>query len=282
MNVSASVSASAPASAVFGTKWLSLREPYDGAARSGAVLAAVGRAFAGHGRAAVTDLACGTGATLRALAPHLPARQNWRLIDRDRALLEEALARGAAAVPAGSSVTAVNCDLDGDFESALGDCDLVTASALLDLVSQAWFDRLLGMLARRSRPFYAALSWDGGVVLSPECRWDAEVIAAVDRHQRTDKGLGPALGPDAARVAPARLREAGFTVLEGRSDWCFAPRDGAIQAEMLAGWAGAARAMSGGDPGWVGEWLAEREAHVAAGRSHMRVGHLDFLATPAA
>jgi hypothetical protein len=105
------------------------------------------------------------------------------------------------------------------------------------------------------------------------------VIAAVNRHQRTDKGFGPALGPDAARVAPERLRVAGFAVVEGRSDWEFGAADGAIQMEMLAGWAGAAREI-GTDPATVEKWLGERRDHVSAGRSQMRVGHIDLFATP--
>lgn len=265
---------------VFAAAWLALREPHDRAARCGAVLEAVRKACAGFTRAAVTDLGCGTGATLRALTPHLPAPQSWRLLDNDAGLLKEALARGAAAVPAGSSVTAVSCSLAGDFGRALGDCDLVTASALLDLVSEAWLDRLVAVLVQRSRPFYAALSYDGSVALSPACRGDDEVIAAVNRHQCTDKGLGPALGPDAATIAPQRLRAAGFKVVEGRSDWCLAPHDRAIQSETLAGWANAARAVMT-DPALVARWLAERQEHVAAGRSHMRVGHVDFFGVPA-
>jgi SAM-dependent methyltransferase len=243
------------------------------------VLDAVAGAFAGCARVAVADLGCGTGATLRAMAPHLPSRQSWRLVDNDRSLLQEALARGATAVPAGSSVTAVTCDLAGDFDAVLGDCDLVTASALLDLVSEAWLDRLVAVLARRSRPFYAALSYDGGVVLEPVCRGDREVIAAVNRHQRTDKGLGPALGPDAAGIASRRLHEAGFTVAQDRSDWRFMPLDRTIQTDMLTGWAGAAREITG-DPAMVAAWLGERAEHVAAGRSHMRVGHVDLFAAP--
>src|SRR5262247_2879505 len=67
----------------FSARWLALREPYDQAARNGAVLDAVAAAFAGASSAAVTDLGCGTGATMRAIAPCLPARQSWRLVDND-------------------------------------------------------------------------------------------------------------------------------------------------------------------------------------------------------
>jgi SAM-dependent methyltransferase len=263
-------------SGVFSAAWLALREPYDRAARNRAVLDAVGAAFADAAATTVTDLGCGTGATLRAVAPCLPARQNWRFVDNDKALLDRALLE----VPAGVHATAVAADLAVAVETALGDCDLVATSALLDLVSAAWLDRLVAWLVRLSCPFYAALSYDGAVALSPPCRHDGDVIAAVNRHQRIDKGFGPALGPEAARTAPERLRSAGFMVIEGRSDWSFGVQDRAIQTELLAGWASAARDTLA-DPAIVAEWLSGREEHVAAGRSHMRVGHIDFFATPA-
>jgi SAM-dependent methyltransferase len=260
----------------FSAGWLAMREPYDRAARNGAVLDAVAAAFAGAPAATVTDLGCGTGATMRAMAPLLPTRQTWRLIDNDKSLL----AAAAGAAPAGANVATVAADLADAIEERIGDCDLVAMSALLDLVSSAWLDRLVAALARLSRPLYAALSYDGTVTLSPASRYDGEVIAAVNRHQRTDKGFGPALGPDAALAAPERLRAAGFGIVEGRSDWAFGAADSAIQMEMLAGWAAAAREI-GADPAAVDKWLGERRDHVTAGRSQMRVGHIDFFATPA-
>ena len=68
----------------FSAQWLALREPYDVAARSPTVLDAVVAAFRGQMSIAVVDLACGTGATFRAIGPRLPPRQNWRLVDNDR------------------------------------------------------------------------------------------------------------------------------------------------------------------------------------------------------
>jgi hypothetical protein len=262
----------------FSAEWLALREPYDRAVRSGPVLDALQSAFAGASAVAVTDLGCGTGATMRATADRLPSRQSWRLVDNDDGLL----ARAKAAAPDGVAVATAAVDLVRDLDAAIGRTvdevpDLVTTSALLDLVSFAWLDHLVAALARRARPLYAALSYDGRVDLAPATRHDEIVIAAVNRHQLTDKGFGPALGPAAAEVAPERFRRAGFAVVAGRSDWSFAPQDRDMQVAMLDGWAGAA-----GDIGVassiVAEWLAERRDHVAAGRSQMRVGHVDFFA----
>lgn len=259
----------------FSARWLALREPYDRAARDGAVLDALASAFAGASVVTVTDIGCGTGATMRAIAARLPARQNWRLVDNDEALLAIAV----TAAPPGAGITTVAIDLARDLDAAFGACDLVATSALLDLVSVAWLDRLVASLVRLSRPFHAALSYDGAVALTPEAPHDAVVVAAVNRHQRTDKGFGPALGPDAARTAPERFRRAGFTVVEGRSDWQFGVDDRDIQMEMLAGWAGAAGEI-GVDAAILEEWLCERRDHIDAGRSQMRVGHVDFFATP--
>jgi hypothetical protein len=47
------------------------------------VLAAVAAALAALPALTIVNLACGTGSTLRALAPHLPALQNWKLVDND-------------------------------------------------------------------------------------------------------------------------------------------------------------------------------------------------------
>ena len=258
----------------FSIEWLALRETHDRAARSRTVLEALRAAFAAAAEVAVTDLGCGTGATLRAIAPLLPARQRWRLVDNDAALI----ARAKVAAPPGADVVAI--DLARHLEAALGDApDLVATSALLDLVSAAWLDRLVAAMGRLQRPIYAALSYDGRVALTPASRLDDTVIAAVNRHQLTDKGFGPALGPGAAQAAADAFRGAGFAVVEGRSDWSFGPPDRDIQMAMLDGWAEAAAAM--GVPSSVlADWQGERRDHVTAGRSAMRIGHVDFFAHP--
>jgi SAM-dependent methyltransferase len=259
----------------FSAQWLALREAYDRPARSQTVLDALAAAFASVPAIAVTDLGCGTGSTLRAIAGLLPSRQEWRLVDNDETLLTLA----AAAAPGGSRVTTLAVDIARHLEEAIGEADLVAMSALLDLVSEAWLDDLVAALVRSQRPLYAALSYDGEVAMTPASRHDATVIAAVNRHQLTDKGFGPALGPRAARIAPESLRRHGFAVVEGRSDWRLGTEARDIQMQLLAGWAGAAREI-GVDAAILDAWLAERSDHIVAGRSQMWVGHVDFFASP--
>ncbi len=261
----------------FSSEWLALREPYDQAARSRSVLDAAGTMFAGAPSVAVTDLGCGTGATLRAITDVLPKPQRWRLIDQDEVLL--ARAREATRAE-GVTVETAAVDLARHLESAVGDApDLVATSALLDLVSADWLDRLVATIARLQCPFYAALSFDGRVVLAPAAPDDDTIIAAVNRHQLTDKSFGPALGPSAAIAAPQRFRDFGFDVVTDRSDWRFAPADREIQSATLDGWAVAAREI-GVASSVVSAWLEARRTHLAAGRSEMTIGHVDFLARP--
>jgi len=260
----------------FSAEWLALREPYDRVARSPLVLDALAAAFADRFAITVVDLACGTGSTWRAISASLPSRQSWRLFDNNLSLL----GRAATDAPAGLSITTIPVDLARDLEAALdGPVDLVTASALLDLVSSDWLDRFVLEIAARHLPVYAALSYDGRAVLTPDDPRDAAVIAAVNRHQRTDKGFGPALGPDAAAAAVERFEHAGYRIMQGRSDWVFGHADRDIQLQILAGWAAAAADM--GLPAIDSrDWLARRRHFVADGQSSMRVGHVDFFGEP--
>lgn len=261
----------------FSAAWLELREPFDRRARNPDVIRAVANALAARPAVSIVDLACGTGSTFRALSPEIDARQNWRLIDNDLSLL----ARTPQPAPPNRNVTTIPIDISHDLEAALdGPVDLVTTSALLDLVSDDWLQRLVEEIGARRLPLYAALSYDGRVEFDPVDQADAAIVAAVNAHQRTDKGFGAALGPEAWREAVARFERVGYAVTQGPSDWVFEPSHHEIQTEVLSGWAAAARETGNVPLAKVIDWLARRRAHVAAGRSSIRVGHVDFFARP--
>jgi hypothetical protein len=262
----------------FSADWLTLREPYDLRARNREVIAAVTASVAPLPSVHVVDLACGTGATVRALTGHLPSRQIWRLADNDLSLL----GRVSTTAPADNvKVTAVPLDLNRDLEAALdGAIDLVTTSAFLDLVSKGWLDRLTTEVAARSIPLYAALTYDGRIDISPTDPADASIVAAVNKHQTTDKGFGLALGPEAAGYAISGFERLGYAVTHGPSDWTMGPDDRDIQLEIFSGWAGAAREMDALSLAEAASWLTRRRASVAAGTSSLRVGHVDLFAVP--
>lgn len=257
----------------FSADWLALREPFDQRARHRGVLESAAASLAGQSFVTIVDLACGTGSTFRALAPYLPMQQSWRLFDNDLSLL--------ARVPPAAGVHLQVLDLVCDVEAALdGRVDLVTTSALLDLVSESWLERLVTEVATRRIPLYAALSYDGRVDFIPAHPLDASVIAAVNSHQRRDKGFGPALGASAAKTAVECFERVGYAVGSGNADWLLNEADVVMQDAMLAGWAASATETGAIPSEAIAKWLAKRRSALAANLSTIRVGHVDLFASP--
>jgi hypothetical protein len=262
---------------VFTADWLAMREPYDMRARNARVLDAAVAAFAGRTSVKVIDLACGTGSALRAVAPRLPGKQEWQMLDKDRALL----ARAGERWHPGATVTTCAIDLAADIESAFVEpADFIITSALFDLVSSDWLERLVSITVARQIPFYAAFTYDGRVVLDPDDPLDAAIIDAANEHQLRDKGFGPALGPRASREAIALFQKFGYSVVQGRADWMFGPEDRDIQLSILDGWAAVAHELGRLPPPNIQAWVMRRRDFVNAGRSSMLVGHVDVFAAP--
>jgi len=261
----------------FTAEWLSLRERYDMTARNSKVLGAV-TALLKSRSPYIVDLACGSGSTVRALHALIPAPQRWDLVDNDPKLL--ALACNQE-LDRDVSLNAIPLDLSRDFEVALGSkVSLITISALLDLVSEAWLHQFARAVTARAVPVYAALTYNGVVDLSPADSFDAAIVSNVNAHQRTNKGFGPALGPSAASTAIASFEALGYSVVSGISDWIIGPNDRAMQNELLEGWAKAARELETLSSAEIADWLQRRATIVSAGRSTIRVGHVDFFAFP--
>ena len=262
----------------FSAEWLSLREPADHAARSLSLTQAVFDALSGDAPLRILDLAAGTGSSLRYLTdtwlgPTRQVRPDWLLVDHDPALL--------ARVPASPDVETRCLDLSTlDAGAIFEGRSLVTASALLDLVSEEWLRALAARCAESGAAVLFALNYDGRIICTPEDPDDAAVVALVNEHQRTDKGFGPALGPDATDVAARCFEAAGYHVRRAASDWLLAPESRALQSQLIEGWAQAASEMSPVRARVIDGWRDRRLAHVAAGWSEITVGHDDFAAWP--
>ncbi|MBA5775916.1 methyltransferase domain-containing protein [Stappia sp. F7233] len=266
----------------FSSEWLASREPVDQRARN----VRVRDGFLDHLRAStkgrvphLVDLGSGTGSSLRALAPAIGGPQHWTLTDHDPALL--ALAKSAAEPFADCRAEVRQADLAADLAAALpDDADAVTTSAFLDLVSERWLGDLIAVLAKRRLPFLAMLTYDGRAGAAPAHPFDETVRQAMNRHQKTDKGFGPALGPDAAARAVSAFAEAGFLVIAGASDWRALAAETAFQTMLVEGWAQAAREI-GEDEASIAAWQEDRLSRINAQGLTTLVGHLDFAALPA-
>jgi hypothetical protein len=263
----------------FSADWLALREPADRAARATRLTRRVADALRRTGaELRILDLGAGTGANMRYLTPELPDPQSWLLVDHDEALL----ARVRTAVDGPSRVATRRLDLNTLIADAGSDLfagrSLVTASALLDLVSEEWLRGLATRCRKSGAALLFALSYDGRMEFSPREPEDAEVRNLVNQHQRTDKGFGRALGPEAPAVAQPLLVGLGYRVERARSDWVLESGSHELQRQLIHGWAHAAVEIAPGTSASIAAWRGRRLAHVDADRSRLIVGHEDLAA----
>jgi hypothetical protein len=252
--------------------WLVLREPADAAARSPVLAAHLARRLPTAGPLVIHDLGGGSGAMGRWLAPRLRPRQRWVVHDRDADLLALAVAEPP---PGAVAVEARHADVTALEPEDLAGASAVVASALLDMLTAEELTRLLATCTAAGCPVLLALTVVGRVALTPAEPLDADVAAAFDAHQRSDR-----LGPDAVAAAVELLRPSGAEVLVAPSPWRLGAVDAALTAAWFDGWLGAACEQ---EPALLAEADAYRDRRLAqarAGALAVTVGHADLLVLP--
>jgi SAM-dependent methyltransferase len=281
----------------FDADWLALREPFDHAARSLHLARRLAERLPARPR--LIDLGAGTGSMFRFLAPIIGRGQDWTLVDADPALLDDAFGRTAAwarrqhfAATSGGDALSVSTPRGlwrmRALQSDLGDealprplreggrargsapngagVDAVVCSALLDIVSARYLERMFDQLAV---PFLACLTVDGRDAWLPLHPSDASVRTAFRRDQRREKGFGPALGTAAPAFALRALAARGFVTASAPSDWRI-PRTALRMLRAL---------IEGRGMGDV-TWQEARLRQALRGRLAITIGHRDILALP--
>ena len=281
--------------------WLRLREPADIAARSDALTRAVADGMVPGEPLSLLDLGTGTGSNIRYLAERLPGPQRWLAVDRSAALLATLPERITSwATTSGYEAWTdegrcgvrgadVRCEIE-THQGDLGTLDdprlfagrhIVTASALLDLVSESWLRALAARCRAENAVALFTITYNGRFECTPADAEDEAVRDLFNRHQKTDKGLGgPAAGPDAAAIAEQCFLQAGYRVRREPSDWQLGPAERDLQRLLIEGWADAATEMAPDRAADIARWRARRLAPVEAGHSHVVVGHDDLAAWP--
>src|SRR3954466_12289350 len=280
------------------SRWLALREPADFAARSATLADLAALRLDAADPVRVVDLGTGSGSNLRYLIDRLPPRQEWLLVDRDARLLTELGERMRGwATPRGYEVgrdgnalivrrEGRECRIEtremdlgvlGDDEIVRGR-HLVTASALLDLVSEEWLGTLAAQCRAHRCAALFALTYNGESQPVPREPEDDDIRLLMNRHQKTDKGFAPAAGPDATAAAARAFEAAGYEVQRERTNGVLGQESTELQRELIEGWARAALEIAPEQGGLIRDWLARRLEHLRQGRSHIVVGHEDLAA----
>jgi SAM-dependent methyltransferase len=281
----------------FSADWLALREPADHRSRSAELLATLATRVEGCDTLRITDLGCGTGSNLRATAPALGPNQEWTLVDYDPALLQaaakvltewadeaKAIGDNLVLVKDGKNigVTFRIADLNKDLEQVIsGEIDIVTASALFDLISEPWMRRFVKALKTTPAIFYTVLTYNGEDDLIPAHPFDWGMLNAFKIHQKRDKGFGPAEGPLAAATLARILREEGYGTETADTPWVLKPSDIALKTELLKGLHGAVMETGLISDNGANDWLFWRTSMADQKGSRMKTGHTDILAVKA-
>jgi len=275
--------------------WLALREPADFAARSVSLTQTIADAVASRDPVRVLDLGSGTGSNLRYLAERLPRRQQWLLTDVNSDLLERvhertsiwAATRGyvVAAEQGGLAIRGdtLECrvavrqvDLSTLPAELFSRRHLVTASALLDLVSENWLRTLAARCRAEGAAALFALNYDGRSTCMPPEPEDDLLREGLNRHQLRDKGLGGrATGPAAERLAVRAFEQAGYRATSEETNWQLGAEHVELQRQLLDGWAEATLEVDASLAPKVTDWRARRHAYLASGHSTVVVGHHD-------
>lgn len=260
-------------------RWLTLREPADAMARAPDLAERLARSSPAAGRWVIHDLGGGTGAMGRWLAPRLPGAQHWVVHDRDADLLEVAAAErpGPAADGAAVSVEPRRSDITRLNPDGLAGATLITASALLDLLTRAELAELITVCANSRCPMLLTMSVVGRVELTPADPLDACVASLFNSHQRRETQRGRLLGPDAVAAVVDEFGRLGREVLVRPSPWRLAASEADLAAEWFAGWVGAACEQRPDLAAEIRRYARRRLAQAQAGRLGVTVHHADLL-----
>jgi hypothetical protein len=155
-------------------------------------------------------------------------------------------------------------------------------TALCDLVSEPWLERMAAACATRKIPFYAALNVTGPARFLPPHRGDAFVRRGFLRDQARDKGFGGRALGHAAPDAIARAFAAhGYAVERAASPWRIPRRFGDMLGELATGCADAAFPHERREAWRLEDWVEDRLDQAAAQRLSATVPHQDVLCLPA-
>ena len=246
--------------------WLALREPADAAARSDELVDELAPVLF-DGELVIHDLGCGTGSMSRWLAPRLRGPQRWVLHDRDAELL--------------ARVDPAHETRQGDITrltlADLHDADLVTASALLDMMTAEELERFVDACSAVGCPVLITLTVVGRVELAPADPMDAAFMDAFNAHQRRDTVGGRLLGPDAVGAAAEAFAASGRDVVIRPSPWRRGAEHSALIAEWFAGWVAAAVEERPDLTGAADAYVERRLREAAQGSLAVTVHHEDLL-----
>lgn len=274
----------------FAADWLEAREPADHQARDAGLTARLAewlterydcRASGSEPGAPLhfVDLGTGRGSNPVYLCPRLPVPQRWTLVEPDQTLAGIALQR-VEKLDAPAVLETMVLTKDNLSTALPENADLVTSSALIDLVSEPWLSALSAAVAKRQAALLVVITYSGFFALEPAHPFDDELRALVNAHQHREKGSGAALGPDATPCLSRLMSGKGYEIQTADSPWVLTGEQANLAAMLLEGWAEAATEQQPEQANAIQSWLETRRQQLDADALAITVSHSDLLAWP--
>jgi hypothetical protein len=272
----------------FESDWLAAREAADHRARSRELTDELNQWLLSrygslppeiHCPMQIVDIGTGRGSNALFLVPPLQVPQTWLALDQDAALLREARQR-VELLDVPFETRTVQLSPQNMEQHLPAELALITASALIDLVSEPWLKALSQAAARRNAAMLIVLSYAGHFELSPGHPDDELLRNLVNQHQHGDKGTGAALGPEAPILLKELLQAEGYRVKLAESPWSLSSEDQALAQMLMQGWTEAAIEQAPADRDRLTLWLETRNRQLSEGKLTVVVRHLDLLALP--
>jgi len=261
--------------------WLALRESEDARARSRDL------AFAAAGRLApgplvIHDLGSGTGSMMRWLAPLLPGPQAWVLHDWNPELVDHAtngtvpLDRDGRPV----SVRTRTGELERLDPDDLEGASLVTATALLDVLTSAELRAVVRACVAVGCPVLLSLSVTGEIRLDPRDPRDDVFEASFNAHQQRRVSGRRLVGPSSVGLAQDLFLEAGWNIRPAATFWRLGDHDPHLLGQWFDGWFEAALEQRADLQVDGAGYRALRSSQLRRGALSAVVVHTDLLAWP--
>ena len=260
--------------------WLALREPEDARARSRELALAAAERLA-PGPIVIHDLGSGTGSMMRWLAPLLPGPQAWVLHDWNAKLVE----RATNGVPVDRdgrpvSVRTRSGALAHLDPAALDGASLVTASALLDVLTAREVRAVIDACVAVGCPVLLSLSVTGAVRIDPRDPRDDVFAASFNAHQQRRVGGRRLVGPTGVALAQRRFLQAGWNLRPAATFWRLGDHDPLLLEQWFDGWCDAALEQRGDLEPDGADYRALRSSQSRRGELSAVVVHIDLLAWP--
>ncbi len=265
------------------SEWLALREPEDADARSRDLALTVAQ-LVHPGPVVVHDLGSGTGSMMRWLAPLLPGPQAWVLHDWNSELTDRAISEAPPRDGGGDavSVRSKTGNLAQLRASDLAGASLVTASALLDVLTSREIHAIVNACLRAGCPALFALSVTGEVRLAPRDELDPAFERAFNAHQVREEHGRQQLGRHGAAIARGLFTEAGWHVRPSTTVWRLDRRRARLLREWFEGWTDAALEQEPALAAVATDYRERRASQLESGELSVHIRHLDLLAWPRA